>query len=74
MPSLNEIVEEMIQRAEHSQASQSSLVPETELGFQDHKVGELDKLLAPVKSTAKKQVPSDKELAQHELEGNAIIC
>lgn len=58
MPSLNEIVEEMIQRAELSQASQSSQVPEAELGFNNDKGGELDKLLASVKSTAKKHVPS----------------
>lgn len=75
VPTLNEIVEEMIQRAELSQASQTSLVPEAETLMLENKEHELDKLLAPpTKPTAKKPVPLAKELAHHEQEGNQIVC
>lgn len=75
----------MIQRAELSQASQSSLVPEAEpKGFNNgiqtdntNVPGELEILLnqGTCKSTAKKPLPSSQKETQqnNELEGNQIV-
>ena len=81
VPSVNQIVEEMIQKAEMSQASQSSLVPDSDFKEQGEANGttgiaELDSLMQSVKSTAKKPLPfqTSKETGPgHAFEGNTII-